>query len=76
MPRPRESEPPDADDPGSLDEIRLTLRCGACDTVFDMADTGERPLVCPCPACGIEGILERRLATFELIGRRRPPRNE
>lgn len=76
MTRPREGDPADAEGIKSLDELRLTLRCGACATVFEVADTGERPLVCPCPTCGVEGVLERRLATFELVGRRPRPRDD
>jgi len=35
----------------------LTLRCSDCGTVFDLADTGERPLHHTCPGCGAEGVL-------------------
>lgn len=35
----------------------LTLRCGDCGTVFDLTDTGERPLYHACPGCGAEGVL-------------------
>lgn len=35
----------------------LTLRCGDCSTVFDVSDTGERPLYHTCPGCGAEGAL-------------------
>jgi predicted RNA-binding Zn-ribbon protein involved in translation (DUF1610 family) len=35
----------------------LTLRCGDCGTVFDVSDTGERPLHHTCPGCGAEGML-------------------
>lgn len=35
----------------------LTLRCGDCGTVFDVTDTGERPLYHACPGCGAEGAL-------------------
>ncbi|GEM_PF-3556900 len=35
----------------------LTLRCSDCGTVFDVADTGERPLRHVCPGCGAEGTL-------------------
>ena len=35
----------------------LTLRCGDCGTIFDLTDTGERPLYHTCPGCGAEGAL-------------------
>jgi DNA-directed RNA polymerase subunit RPC12/RpoP len=35
----------------------LTLRCGDCGTVFDLTDTGERPLYHACPGCGAEGVM-------------------
>lgn len=35
----------------------LTLRCGDCSTVFDVTDTGARPLYHTCPGCGAEGAL-------------------
>ena len=35
----------------------LSLRCGDCGTVFDITDTGERPLYHTCPGCGAEGVL-------------------
>lgn len=35
----------------------LTLRCGDCATVFDVTDTGARPLLHTCPGCGAEGAL-------------------
>jgi hypothetical protein len=35
----------------------VTLRCGDCGTVFDLADTGERPLYHACPGCGAEGVM-------------------
>jgi len=35
----------------------LTLKCGNCGTVFDIADTGARPLRHTCPGCGLEGEL-------------------
>jgi predicted nucleic acid-binding Zn-ribbon protein len=35
----------------------LTLRCGDCGTIFDVTDTGERPLYHTCPGCGAEGAL-------------------
>lgn len=36
---------------------QLTLRCSSCGTVFDVQDTGERPLRHVCPGCGAEGEL-------------------
>jgi len=35
----------------------LTLRCSDCGTIFDVHDTGERPLRHVCPGCGAEGML-------------------
>ena len=35
----------------------LSLRCGDCGTVFDITDTGARPLYHTCPGCGAEGVL-------------------
>ena len=35
----------------------LTLRCGDCGTIFEVTDTGERPLYHTCPGCGAEGAL-------------------
>ena len=35
----------------------MGLRCGDCGTVFDITDTGERPLYHTCPGCGAEGVL-------------------
>lgn len=35
----------------------ITLKCGHCGTVFDVTDTGERPLRHTCPGCGSEGVL-------------------
>lgn len=40
----------------------LTLRCGDCGTVFDVTDTGERPLYHSCPGCGAEGVLREPAA--------------
>ncbi|MFA5861556.1 MAG: hypothetical protein WDA16_07660 [Candidatus Thermoplasmatota archaeon] len=36
----------------------MTLRCGDCGTVFDIQDTGDRPLYHTCPGCGAEGVLK------------------
>lgn len=35
----------------------ITLKCGNCATIFDVSDTGERPLHHVCPGCGSEGVL-------------------
>ncbi|HEV8360140.1 MAG TPA: hypothetical protein VGR28_06770 [Candidatus Thermoplasmatota archaeon] len=35
----------------------ITLKCGNCATIFDVPDTGERPLRHVCPGCGSEGVL-------------------
>lgn len=39
----------------------LTLKCGECGTVFDVPDTGQRPLYHTCPGCGAEGMLKGEL---------------
>lgn len=41
----------------------ITLRCGDCGTVFDVTDTGERPLYHTCPGCGAEGVLKEPAPT-------------
>ncbi|MBI4393445.1 MAG: hypothetical protein HY556_06585 [Euryarchaeota archaeon] len=41
----------------------ITLRCGTCDTMFDVEDTGSRPLKHVCPGCGTEGEI-----TSEMLG--------
>lgn len=43
----------------------LTLRCGDCGTIFDVTDTGERPLYHTCPGCGAEGALRDPPAAAE-----------
>lgn len=42
----------------------LTLRCGDCGTIFDITDTGERPLYHACPGCGAEGALREPPAAY------------
>lgn len=44
--------------PPALEEVLLTLRCGHCQTVFDFADPGTRPLRIVCPGCSAEAVLE------------------
>ena len=39
--------PPDLPEPK-----KLKLRCGSCKSVFQVQDTGERPLRHRCPSCG------------------------
>ena len=41
----------------AADVAQLTLKCGQCATVFDVPDTGERPLYHTCPGCGAQGVL-------------------
>lgn len=43
--------------PTAFEPRILTLRCGDCGTIFDVTDTGERPLYHTCPGCGAEGAL-------------------
>lgn len=44
--------------PAPVPEVRiLTLRCGDCGTIFELTDSGERPLYHTCPGCGAEGAL-------------------
>ncbi len=35
----------------------LTFTCDVCSTVYDVEDTGERPLEHDCPGCGTMGVL-------------------
>ena len=50
--------PVEAAAPAAAYEPRiLTLRCGDCGTIFELTDTGERPLYHTCPGCGAEGAL-------------------
>lgn len=64
-------------DLAQLDERRLRLRCGACGAEFEAADTGADPLVVPCVACGVEGIIPRprRRTEFTLVRRGRSCRS-
>lgn len=36
----------------------ISIKCPACDTQFDVEDTGERPLEATCPGCGRGGKLK------------------
>lgn len=50
--------------PASAPQVKMiTLRCGDCGTVFDIEDTGARPLYHSCPGCGAEGVLKDAAAT-------------
>lgn len=42
------------------DEVHetISIKCPACDTQFDVEDTGERPLEAICPGCGRGGKLK------------------
>jgi predicted RNA-binding Zn-ribbon protein involved in translation (DUF1610 family) len=51
------SAPPRSAPPAALPEQQLTLKCSSCGTVFDVTDTGERPLRHTCPGCGVQGEL-------------------
>ncbi|MEA3199668.1 MAG: hypothetical protein QOE90_1096 [Thermoplasmata archaeon] len=58
QPEPQASwAPPPAPEPAPQGVRTLTLRCSDCGTVFDIQDTGERPLRHVCPGCGAEGTL-------------------
>lgn len=35
----------------------VRLKCGNCQTEFDLTDPGTRPLYHTCPGCGAEGVL-------------------
>jgi predicted RNA-binding Zn-ribbon protein involved in translation (DUF1610 family) len=59
-PEPQWAPPPEV--PSGLPVRTLTLRCSDCGTVFDVADTGERPLRHVCPGCGAEGTLRDEAA--------------
>lgn len=54
---PESAYAPPAPAPAPAQPQTLTLRCGDCSTVFDVTDTGERPLYHTCPGCGAEGAL-------------------
>jgi predicted Zn finger-like uncharacterized protein len=41
----------------ALPQEQLTLKCSSCGTVFDVTDTGQRPLRHTCPGCGVQGEL-------------------
>lgn len=51
----------------------LTLKCGQCATVFDVPDTGERPLYHTCPGCGAQGVLNAPHAATEAAPAARAP---
>lgn len=44
-------------EPAPVEPRILTLRCGDCGTIFEITDSGERPLYHTCPGCGAEGAL-------------------
>lgn len=52
-----DAAPAAAPPPAASDVLHLTLKCGQCATVFDVPDTGERPLYHTCPGCGAQGVL-------------------
>lgn len=56
------------EDAPRLTETRLRLRCGACGTEFDVADSDARPLRHSCPGCGVAGVLHATDLT--VVGRR------
>jgi len=51
-PEPEPEEPAAEGEPESVG-----LKCPACDTQFEVEDTGERPLEATCPGCGRSGKL-------------------
>lgn len=60
--RPAQPAPPRGHDldegPPVLEETLLSVKCGRCGTVFDVTETGARPLRHTCPGCGAAGVLE------------------
>jgi predicted RNA-binding Zn-ribbon protein involved in translation (DUF1610 family) len=48
--------PPPGQAPATAGQ-QITLKCSSCGTVFDVTDTGERPLHHVCPGCGVQGEL-------------------
>ena len=50
--------------PPVLEETLLSVKCGRCGTVFDVTETGQRPLRHACPGCGAAGVLEGEPARF------------
>lgn len=54
----RAVEGPDAGGAAAAEpSATISLKCGQCGTVFDLADPGTRPLYHTCPGCGAEGVL-------------------
>lgn len=46
-------------EPGAERDVEtISIKCPACDTQFDVEDTGERPLEATCPGCGRGGKLK------------------
>lgn len=41
-----------------LEETIISIHCGGCGTIYQITDTGERPLHRECPACGAIGTLD------------------
>lgn len=50
----------------------LTLRCGECQTEFDVEDSGVRPLYHVCPGCGAEGVLRAERTPLQNVDPARP----
>lgn len=49
--------PPEGAPPPAAAPAAITLKCSSCGTVFDVQDSGERPLRHTCPGCGAVGEL-------------------
>ncbi len=44
---------------------KMKIRCTACGTIFEVEDTGERPLPLTCPECKKSGAIKARMPTVE-----------
>jgi len=44
---------------------KMKIRCAACGTIFEVEDTGERPLPLTCPECKKSGAIKARMPTVE-----------
>lgn len=52
---PDAEEQPDAEPAAVHEHPEIDLQCPACEDMFTVEDTGERPLATQCPHCGAQG---------------------
>ncbi len=56
-----------------IEEIKIVSEalkkvfCNNCKTVFNISDTGVRPLKYECPNCGMEGVLRGKVAEGKIL---------